>query len=83
MTLASKLRRMLTCGREKHSAPVTISEPHPKIGDDNTNDDLYGALSEVAAPGPVELTTEEEEARHESLDRNLSEPHSHPHLSNN
>ncbi|KAJ5489999.1 hypothetical protein N7453_010824 [Penicillium expansum] len=83
MTLTSKLRRILTCGRKKDSGPSTISEPRTETGDDNTDDDPYGALSEVAAPGPVERTTEEEEAHHESLDRNLSEPHSHPHLSNN
>ncbi|OQD99488.1 hypothetical protein PENSOL_c006G06154 [Penicillium solitum] len=61
MTLASKLRQVLTCGQ----------------------DESYGTLSEVAAPAPVEPTTEEEEARHESLDKNISGAHSHPQLGNN
>ncbi|KAJ5588933.1 hypothetical protein N7537_011611 [Penicillium hordei] len=83
MTLASKFRHILTCGRKKDSGPPPISEPRTNTGDGNTEDDYYGTLSEVAAPGPVEPTTEEEEARHESLDKNISRAHSQPQLGNN
>ena len=80
MTL-SKLQRIFTCGRKKDSGSKPESKPQTDTGDDDR--DEYGALSEVAAPSPVEPTTEEQEARRASLDRNLSETHSHPHLSNN
>lgn len=83
MALASKLRQILTCGRTKYSGPPPISEPRTATGDDNTEDESYGTLSEVAAPGPVETTTEEEESRHESLDKNISGAHSQPQLGNN
>ncbi|KAJ6143251.1 hypothetical protein N7471_002704 [Penicillium samsonianum] len=79
----SKLRQILTCGRKKDPDSGTKSKPHTDTGGDNRDDESYGTLSEVAAPRPVEPTTEEEEARRESLDRNISEAHSHPHLSNN
>lgn len=83
MALASKLRQILTCGRKKDSGPPPISEPRTDTGNDNTEDESYGTLSEVAAPGPVEPITEEEEARHESLDKNISGSHSQPQLGNN
>lgn len=84
MTLAAKLRQVLTCGRKKDSGPPPISEPRIDTVDGNTEDESYGTLSEVAAPGPVEPTTEEEEeARHESLDKNISGAHSQPQLGNN
>ncbi|OQD63515.1 hypothetical protein PENPOL_c009G07091 [Penicillium polonicum] len=68
MALTSKLRQILTCGH---------------TGDDKAEDESYGTLSEVAAPRPVEPTTEEEEARHESLDKNISGANSQPQLGNN
>ncbi|KAJ5941278.1 hypothetical protein N7516_001446 [Penicillium verrucosum] len=83
MTLASKLRQILHCGRKKDSGPPPISGPRTYTGDVNEEDESYGTLSEVAAPGPVEPTTEEEEARHKSLDKNISEAHSQPQLGNN
>ncbi|KAJ5482058.1 hypothetical protein N7475_000870 [Penicillium sp. IBT 31633x] len=78
--MLSKLRRKLTCGRWKESRPETENKPN-EIPDED--DGSYDALSEVAAPPPVERMTEEEEARRESLDRNISRTHSQPHLSNN
>ncbi|KAJ5516887.1 hypothetical protein N7527_008447 [Penicillium freii] len=83
MTLTSKLRQILTCGRKKGSGPPPISKPRTDTGDNKTEDESYGTLSEVAAPRPVEPTTEEEEARHESLDKNISGAHSQPQLGNN
>mgnify|MGYP006868026779 FL=1 len=83
MTL-SKLRRILTCGHKKDSRSKPEIKPHTETANDNRDDDPYATLSEVAAPRPVEPTNEEEEARHESLDKNISEAHSHqPHLGNN
>ena len=79
-----KLLRILTCGRKKDSASKPDSEPHIDTGDSDRDDASYTTLSEVAAPRPVEPTNEEEEARHESLDKNISEAQSHqPHLGNN
>ncbi|KAJ5494234.1 hypothetical protein N7463_010321 [Penicillium fimorum] len=79
----SKLRRILTCGRKKDSESATESKPQTNAEHDNGDNEPYGGLSEVAAPIPVERTTEQEQARHESLDSNLSRSHSQPHLSNN
>ncbi|KAJ5382856.1 hypothetical protein N7517_000767 [Penicillium concentricum] len=79
-----KLRRILTCWRKKGSDSATESKPQTIAENDKGDEEPYGGLSEVAAPIPVERTTEEEQARHESLDSNLSGgSHSHPHLSNN
>ncbi|KAI2728569.1 hypothetical protein DTO013E5_2572 [Penicillium roqueforti] len=51
MTL-SKLQRIFTCGRKKDSGSKPESKPQTDTGDDDR--DEYGALSEVAAPSPVE-----------------------------
>jgi hypothetical protein len=83
MTL-SRLRRIFTFGHKKHSGSKPEIKPHTDTGNDNRDDHSYATLSEVATPRPVEPTSEEEEARHESLDKNISEAHSHqPHLGNN
>lgn len=77
----SKLRRILTCGRAKESKSNDPKDkPHV-----NTlkNEDDFDCLSEVAAPFPIERVTTDEQARRESLESNISETHSHPHLSNN
>ena len=76
--MLSKLRRILTCGRWREPRPETEYKPNP-----DEDDGSYDALSEVAAPPPVERMTEDEEARRASLDRNISRTHSQPHLSNN
>jgi hypothetical protein len=46
--------------------------PSLEQGYANSSDDFYGSLSEVAAPEPVERLTEEEIARHPSLEDRLS-----------
>jgi len=79
----SNLKRILTCGRKETSDTKKESKPQTTTVSDNTENDPYGSLSEVAAPIPVERTAEEEKAQHESLDNNLTEAHSQPHLSNN
>ncbi|KAJ5950935.1 uncharacterized protein N7479_009348 [Penicillium vulpinum] len=79
----SKFRRILTCGCYKDSESETDSKTPPTGSGISDEDEPFSGLSEVAAPVPVERTTEEEEARHESLDSNISRSHSHPHLSNN
>jgi C1A family cysteine protease len=76
-------KRILTCGRKKDSDSKKESKPQTTTESDNTENDPYGSLSEVAAPIPVERTAEEEKAQHDSVDTNLSESHSQPHLSNN
>ncbi|KAJ5827187.1 hypothetical protein N7447_003950 [Penicillium robsamsonii] len=79
----SKLRRILTCGRKKGSNSATERKPQTNGENDKGDEEPYGGLSEVAAPIPVERTTEEEHAQHESLDSNMCGSHSQPHLSNN
>ncbi|KAJ5860296.1 uncharacterized protein N7529_007606 [Penicillium soppii] len=84
MTL-SRLRRILTWGhtKEPSSDPGPKETPHPNMWERDEKNGAFNSLSEVAAPYPVERVTDDEQARRESLERNISQPHSRPNLSNN
>ena len=84
MTL-SKLRQVITCGRASDSISNSRrkDKPHTQTSKGNEENGQLDCLSEVAAPYPVERVTDDELARRESLESNISKEHSQPHLSNN
>lgn len=83
MTL-TKIRRILTCGRGKDtSSSGRGDKPHTQPGNDDEEAGSINSLNEAAAPYTVERVTDEEQARRELLESNISETRSHPNLSNN
>jgi hypothetical protein len=78
------MRRILTCGRAKDtSSPDRKDKPHTQSEKDDEEARSINSLDEAAAPYPVERVTDEEQARRELLESNISETRSHPNLSNN
>lgn len=72
----SDLLNILTCGcfKRQNREPESAKEAESsRSNQPEENHDLYGGLSEVASPAPVQRIGEEEQARRPSLEQNLFE----------
>lgn len=55
--------------KNRQEAPAHTREPFEPQGHEDSDSDPYGALSEIAAPEPIERLSEAELARHPSLEQ--------------
>lgn len=77
MTFLDKIKSLFrVCNRSKNAESPRVETDKGNRGDksdrDSQDGDPYNALSEVAAPEPVERPTPEELARRPSLEKQLS-----------